>query len=288
MLKLLERSIATLHGRLLVLAPAHVHHAETGAPFRNVVPDSGSRDQLLREVQRLRGAIYLQDGAIQTHQLTPDGRHHTEEDEQSWHLLFLNSAGRVSACMWYRDLGLTPSIDEMRVSSTPLAGADDWRGKLTRAVEHELARARRLGLALSEAGGWAVAAESRCTNEGLLLALGTFSLAQLLGGALCMTTATVRHASSSILRRLGGSSLEADGEPLPSYYDPKYRCVMELLRFDSRQPNTRYARIVEHLCESMLEVPVLAARSCHALMPESLMPESLMSEAVAAGGLSAA
>ena len=193
-------------------------------------------------------------------------------------MLFLNGAGRVSACMWYRDLGLTPSIDEMRVSSTPLAEVDDWRGKLTRAVEHELARARRLGLAFSEIGGWAVAAESRCTSEGLLLALGAYSLAQLLGGALGMTTATVRHASSSILRRLGGSSLEADGEPIPSYYDPKYRCVMELLRFDSRQPNTKYARIVEHLCESMLEVPVLAAHSCH----------SLMSGSVAEGELSAA
>jgi len=268
MLKLLERTIASLHGRLLVLAPAQVHHADTGAPFRNVVADSGLRAYLLHEVQRLRGAIYFEDGAVQEHQLSADGRHHTEEDERSWHLLFLDAAGRVSACVWYRDLGLAPSLDELRVGSTPLTEVDEWRGKLTSAVEGELAKARHHGLTFAEIGGWAVAAESRCTCQGLLLALGAYSLGRLLGGALGMTTATVRHASSSILRRLGGSSLEVNGEAIPSYYDPKYRCVMELLRFDSRQPNARYSRVIEHLCEKLLEVPVLAAHACQDLVAE--------------------
>ena len=48
----------------------------------------------------------------------------------------------------------------------------------------ELARARHAGLKYAEVGGWAVARESRCTAEGLLLALAAYSLGRILGGAL--------------------------------------------------------------------------------------------------------
>jgi hypothetical protein len=269
MLKLLERSIATLQGRLLLVAPEHVQ-VRNAAPFKNVVADPAGRSGMLAELQRLRGGVYMQDGALHPQQLSNDGRHCTDEDQHSWHLLFLNRAGRVSACVWYRDLGRTPSFDQLRVGSTPLAESDH-RDKVTNAVEGELARARDEGLSYAEVGGWAVASESRCTSEGLLLALGAYSLGRLLGGALGMTTATVRHASSTILRRLGGSSLENEGEEIPSYYDPKYRCVMELLRFDSRRPSAKYAGLVERLCEKLIEVPVLAA--VHACQEFTSEPE---------------
>jgi hypothetical protein len=198
-----------------------------------------------------------------------DGRHCTDEDAGSWHLLSLNRAGRASACVWYRDRGHAPAFSDLRVSSTPLL-ATTYRDKVEQAVGSELDRARRAGLSYAEVGGWAVARESRCTSEGLLLALGAYSLGRLLGGALGMTTATVRHASSTILRRLGGSSLEHEGEEIPSYYDPKYRCVMELLRFDSRRPSAKYLGLVEALCEKLIEVPVVAAvHACQELTAES-------------------
>ena len=257
MLKLLERSVTTLQGRLLLVAPENIC-VQNVAPFKNVVADPSGRSGLLAEIQRLRGGIYMRDGALHSHQLSVDGRHCTDEDDHSWHLIVLNRAGRVSACIWYRDLGRRASFDQLRVGSTPLA-ATDHRERVTSAVEDELDRARRNGLSYAEVGGWAVAPESRCTSEGLLLALGAYSLGRLLGGALGMTTATVRHASSTILRRLGGCSLESGGEEIPSYYDPKYRCMMELLRFDSRRPSAKYAGLVERLCEKLIEVPVLAA-----------------------------
>jgi hypothetical protein len=67
----------------------------------------------------------------------------------------------------------------------------------------------------------------------------------------------VRHASSKILRRIGGSQLEANGALVPSYYDPKYKCEMELLRFDSRCPSPRYAALVEALREKLTRVLVV-------------------------------
>jgi hypothetical protein len=76
-----------------------------------------------------------------------------------------------------------------------------------------------------------------------------------------MTTATARHASATILRRLGGAPLEADGEMIPSYFDPRYKCQMELLRFDSRRPSGRYAALVDLLKDKLARVNVLATNS---------------------------
>ena len=89
----------------------------------------------------------------------------------------------------------------------------------------------------------------------------------MFGGALGVTTATVRHCSSRILRRLGGAQLEIDGTIVPPYYDPHYDCTMELLRFDSSRPNSRYARLVEALEAKLEEVEVFvnsqaAAQRC--------------------------
>ena len=92
-----------------------------------------------------------------------------------------------------------------------------------------------------------------------MLALAAYSLGRLFGGALGLTTATVRHSSSAILRRLGGSHLQANGTFVPPYYDPRYQCDMELLRFDSRRPNPRFARLVDLLKERLTNVRVVTA-----------------------------
>ena len=47
---------------------------------------------------------------------------------------------------------------------------------------------------------------------------------------------------------------------LPSYYDPQYRCQMEVLRFDSSLPNASCRRWVEQLCKRLTEVTVVVAR----------------------------
>src|SRR5262245_32566423 len=59
----------------------------------------------LAEVQRLRGRVYLQDGAIEADQLSVDGRFVHPHDKTSWHLLFTNSMGEVAGCMRYRLAG---------------------------------------------------------------------------------------------------------------------------------------------------------------------------------------
>ena len=87
--------------------------------------------------------------------------------------------------------------------------------------------------------------------------LAAYGLGQLLGGAVGLSTATRRHCSSSILRRIGGKSLEYAGIAIPPYYDPLYECDMEILRFDSSNPNPRYSVWVEEIGRSLQHIPVI-------------------------------
>jgi hypothetical protein len=283
MLKLLERTIHSLDDRLVLLAPKASVPALFQPPifqprlFQNVESDSQRHAFLVREMQALRGSIYLHDGAIGRDQLSAEGLHETAEDERSWHLLTLDKNRRVSGCAWYLEHDSLVRVDELRVRHTPLARSG-WREKLWSGVETELARARQLGLRYVEVGGWAVSAESRCTSEGLMLALAGYSLGRIRGGCLGITTATVRHGSSSILRRLGGAPLVAGESTVPRYYDPRYDCDMEILRFDSRYPGKKYAGLITLLQQKMssihviaptVTVPLVAAQTSHSLPPGS-------------------
>jgi hypothetical protein len=116
-------------------------------------------------------------------------------------------------------------------------------------VESEIELARHRGIAFVEVGGWALVPEWRRSMEALRIALATYSLARTLGGCIGIATATHRHGSSSILRRMGGRPLKAGGIDLPSYYDPRYGCDIEALRFDSSDPNPRFERWIAELSD---------------------------------------
>src|SRR5688572_17460172 len=94
--RLRERA-AFVEDRLVLLAPPD---ANLGS-FVNICADPARRVGLLRAVQRMRGSVYLEDGAVSRQQLSADGLHQTAEDDRSWHLLFLNAEHRVTACIWY-------------------------------------------------------------------------------------------------------------------------------------------------------------------------------------------
>ena len=95
------------------------------------------------------------------------------------------------------------------------------------------------------------------------MVLATYSLGQLCGNALGVSTATARNGSAIILKRLGGRSVVVDDSELLPYYDPIYNCEMELLRFDSRKPNPRYEPWVSELRDYLTTTRVITAKSNH-------------------------
>jgi hypothetical protein len=245
-----------IHNDLVLLAPAGCSIPKS---FTRRTCDREAHASLLKEVQRVRGSIYLADGAVEASQLTADGRHVQRSDYDSWHLLAVGGNGEVQGCARYRHLTGNVGFDDLGVRDSWLARCDQWGKSLRAAVEAEIGRAKQIGAAFSEVGGWAIVPEKRCSTDALRIAMATYSLAQALGGCVGISTATERHRSSSILRRIGGRSLEHGGTELPSYYDPQYRCRMEVLRFDSSSPVASCRRLVEHLCKRLGGVSVVAA-----------------------------
>jgi hypothetical protein len=225
--------------------------------FQNVEDNPERHTALLTEMQMLRGTVYLQDGAITPSQLCAKGRHRHPVDQKSWHLLAVNQDGRVCGGARYRETSNRTVFSQLTIKLSSLARSAVWGKKLRAAVEAELERARKKDVSYVEFGGWALAEELRCKTEGLRIALAVYSLAQSLGGCVGISTATRRHRSSSILRRIGGRPLEADGVELPPYYDPQYGCEMEILRFDSNLPNPRYSRWIDQIRDHLQTVPVI-------------------------------
>jgi hypothetical protein len=240
-------------GRLLLLAPENsVPDAFTGVeqnPLRHAT--------LLAGLQRLRGRVYLDDGAIQPSHLSPDGRYVQPEDQDAWHLITLDAQGEVSGCARYLAYSGHLPFSQTGVSSASLSASHEWASPFRSAVESQIKRAARLGIDYVEVGGWALTPEVRRTTEALRIALGMFSLGRLLGGCIGLTTATVRHCSSSILRRIGGQPLSTMGVEIPGYFDPSYRCQMEILRFESAHPTPRFEPWIEELKTYLSAVPLI-------------------------------
>jgi hypothetical protein len=212
---------------------------------------------LTTEMQRLRGRIYLDDGAIRQSGLKSGARHVSDLDCKSWHLLTLSAIGSVLGCTRFRQYPNTVSCEDLSVSRAPIAASPAWGAVFRASVNSELESAREAGFSYLEIGGWALAPEIRGTAEALKSVLAIYALGSLQGGALGISTTTERNGSSSILRRLGGKPLESGGSALPRYYDENYRCEMEVLRFDSRYPSPKYAAAIRELRPHIAKLPVV-------------------------------
>jgi len=226
------------------------------------------------EMQRLRGRIYLADGVLAIGDLDPWERHVHAADSRSWHLLTLGSMGRVIGCTRLRRHSSPVSWGQLGIGQAPIAQSDEWSLKFRASIDAELDAARWAGFSYVEVGGWAVAKEIRGTFMALKTVLATYARSQLLRGALGITTATERNQSAAILRRLGGRPLAWDGVELPPYYDDHYGCQMEVLRFDSRESNSKYSAMLQEIREQLVEAPLICARKTGEDRHKSRLPES--------------
>jgi hypothetical protein len=243
--------------RLMLLAPSA---ARIPASFHRGRVDYSRYQNLLHEMQRLRGRVYLQDGAIKESSLT-DGRHQSHLDASSWHLLVLNAQNRICGCARFHEHSRMPVLSELNAAHCALARNPEWSSALVSALQAELAFSISLDLPVVELGGWAVGEEIRGTAEALRIALGTYAFWQMSGNAVCISTATRRHCASSILRRIGGHALACGGIDLPTYYDPQYDCEMEVLKFYSWAPNPRYTPWVDQLKDELSQISIVARHS---------------------------
>jgi hypothetical protein len=244
--------------RFVVLPPSGVAASNI---FRSTEIDTPRQEKLLGEMQRFRGAMYLRDGAIQASDLTADGRHKVPVDDRSWHVLSLDRRDQICACLRFVDESGAGAFDDLWIRRTAISECPKVGKKFRTAVEDGMRNAHRMGMKFGEVGGWAVGEEHRGTLEPLRIILATYGLLQLLGGSLGVATATFRHESAPILRRIGLSAMVASGEELPTYWDPRYRCEMQVLEFDSRHPNPKYRDWVAELAVDLTSADVVCRES---------------------------
>lgn len=253
-MRLRPDSGASTSRRLALLGPSGV----PTAGFRNVNVDPALHRSLLENMQRFRGKVYLDIHAVAASELSADGRHVQHADADAWHVLTLEQGGEVSGCARFLMHAEAVTYSELSVSDSALAKSSAWGKRLRLAVEAELAAAKRQRLKFVELGGWAIAAASRCTTEAARMLLATYALSRWFGGAIAISTANL-SCSAPVLRRIGGRPMMAQGIELPSYFEPKYNCELEVLRFDSSSPNPKYASWIDDIQASLFSIQVIAA-----------------------------
>lgn len=232
------------------------------APSTGAVPDAFSRvrgcrvehERLLSSVQRLRGDVYREYGPVAA-QLTPDGRHQQVIDPGSWHILLEDAAGHVVGCSRYREI--KGGFHQLGASHSPVAASRKFGQLLRLQIESQISAARVRNMTFCEVGAWALRPEIRCSTAAINSVLMTFALAEQFGGALGITTATTRHHSSTILKRIGGKRVDG----IPPYYDAAYGCIIEMIQFDSATLPAQYATRVSRLREELLNAEVVCPKA---------------------------
>lgn len=261
----LDRNLSVTNTTLQICAPRR--QTVQDPRFGNVTVSDRDHERLLGKIQRFRGEVYRRDNAISAGDLDLTGRHITPVDPKSWHLALVDHKGAVQGCARYRAYPDLQSFDELDSRHAALASDPLWGGAMRSAIRYENLENRHSMRDFFEVSGWAISETARFSTAAFTMAMATYALARVLGGGRGITTATTRHHSSRILRRLGGHPLVDSGTPLPAYFDPKYGCTMELLAFDTAQPNPRYSAYVDSFVEQLGSTPVV---QCAAPPPQQL------------------
>lgn len=231
-----------------VLAPSR--HDVPRSLVRNTV-SSDTHLKLMTGIQKLRGKVYREyEGIAAT--LLSDGRHcQGKLDEESWHILLQDSRGEVRGCARYRPI--TDGFEQLTCSKSSLAKSATSARALRLAFEQQFELARQRGGHFGEAGAWAIDESARCSTAAVNIALMSFALAARLGAEIAVTTATTRHASSAILKRLGAQPF-GGFEP---YFEPMFGCEIEVLQLDMTNLQDRYLAKLAQLQSVLADVEVI-------------------------------
>jgi len=178
-------------------------------------------------------------------------------DERAWHMVCIAGDGKVAGCKRMLIHGRNASFEDLAVRDSVMKQPKPWRDRAIEAISIEMDLARKEGRIFIEAGGWALSEKLRYGSPALRTTLTAYALAELSGGCRSVGMATHRHCSNVILKRIGGQSLDLNGEPIAPYFDAHYGCEMELLRFDSHQVNPKYRAKLHEVMRQLGETPVL-------------------------------
>lgn len=218
---------------LCLLAPA-------GGPldgFQNVIYDRERYQSLLSEAQRLRGRVYLDDGAISADDLDSQQCYVVKDDSLSWHILLRDSTGlvvAVSRMLFFSHSNGPVPIDKLHAAQLIERTSELVRAKYLCALQQFASPSCDCAPYFVECGGLAIASEMRASRNTSIFLSTYWALSRFIGAARGVGAATERNSSADILRRFGGFSIPTqNGGSIEPFYDSVYDCMMELQGFAS-------------------------------------------------------
>jgi hypothetical protein len=214
----------------------------TGSEFFPVPPDY---DDVIAAIQRLRGSVYVADGALPPSFIEPDGRHRSALDEISYHLTLWN--GKVEGCL---RCTLYPSdypVEKYKVFELIRRMPIEQAALYGHSLKKYLAEWECKGFKVGETGGLAINETFRMNAVSMAIPLAGWSLARIKKRQVWIASATERNRSAEILCRLGGWRLKHDGMELPAFFDAAYGCKMEFIGFDSDTLNPKFEEAAKEM-----------------------------------------
>jgi len=230
---------------LTLLAP--VEGCQYAPPI--VVSDSSDEyEQLLAEVQRLRGRVAAAEG-VNFSMLDASGRLVHASDRRSWIVVLRADDGHVSGTLRVTVHKSGCVVDDLDAVSSLMFVDPVWKTRGRQMLLSFLQRAHRARVCVAETGGWVLEESIRRGMKGALLALSGWALTRLLGGARILGVVTMKGGASRLTRYLGGVELCDAYGSMPPYFDHRYGSTMEFVEFDSRRVNPIFEASVSGLCE---------------------------------------
>lgn len=207
---------------------------------------AGEYEQTIADIQRFRGRIYVQDEAIPASALDGSGRHYNKLDYSSYHIVARTHEGAITgvmrvplyvsgAAVWF--MQLYHVLERMEPGPKALYSS---------AIQQFIDQSATTYPFIVEPGGWAVDRQISEKLTGTTLVAATWAFCQLIGGAVAVATATVKHNSAALLKMMGGINC-LEGTSNARFYDPFHRCELEIVYFRSDRVNPRFAAMVEEI-----------------------------------------
>jgi hypothetical protein len=245
--------------RLELIAP---ERCPVDPAFTRVSTDHRAYRRRLDELQRFRGGVYVDEGFLRRQDLDTTGRHYSALDRRRWHLLVVNAADDIKACVSLRFYSKVPDVERLTLHEVLHRSTGGRLAMYQRAVRQLMDESADKGLTFGEVGGWAVSPDVRNGAATVATILAAWSLPRIFGCGESLWVATVGKGKRAerILSRMGGFRLCDAQRPLPSFFDAGYNSEIEILGFDSRHPCPAAVEGIDELCRRL--------RNCRTFGPQ--------------------
>ncbi|CCH55849.1 hypothetical protein BN8_05140 [Fibrisoma limi BUZ 3] len=229
------------------------------APASGFVPDALAHHFLpdpepaIADIQRFRGRIYAQDSAIPLSALDSLGRHRSEVDYRSWHIVARDAQGQISGVLRLPIYPIDTPIESLLLNQTLERMQPEQRHLYRYVLQRFIDRSVTAGYpCVAEPGGWAVD-RTRCGRQtGINLVTTGWAIGEYYGHYVAASTVTVKHHAADLLKLMGGFN-ELAGTPNARFHDPYFRCDIELVFFYSDKVSGRFGEMVEKIKEDLLK-----------------------------------